>query len=365
VSRRRHLLISCRDPGSAGHLGAVAQAAMLAPDLRVSVCAAPPALEILTAAGIAVAYPVAASDTPEELLAAAARILAKARPDLLLTGISGPDCGIDEALLARAERTPRLAYQDFWGYVNRSLGAAADLYLVQDDEAARLTRERFELPSAVVGAPKYARYAALDAAALRREFRRAHGIDERETLIAFCGQPLWDRPGYAATLDVLFSILRRMPDHRLLLRPHPKEHSALPRLRELLERHGIRAGIVSGGDAEPLLCACDLLLSAFSNCCVDLAYLNRLANGPGATPVYLMFEPDLRATYQSWNGLDRLPPVELGVALEIRRSVDLEPMLRRALQPASRAACRRAARERLPDPARAITRILEEVRARL
>lgn len=353
MSKPLKLLISCRDPGSAGHLAVVAKAALSASDIAVQLCAARPALDSLIRQGLTVDHPLPASRQPDELFAQADQVLANARPDVLLTGISGPDAGIDEALLARAGPIPTLAYQDYWGYVNPSFEQSADCYLVQDEMAASLTPAK---AVRIVGAPKYATYDALDPVALSRRYRETLGLNDNDILIGFCGQPLWQEPGYLRTLQALVAAREKLPAHHLLFRSHPKEGD------ELKQFFGDTAQADAAGNLEQFLSACDLLLSPFSNCGLDLAYLNRRGGRLGA-PAYLMFDDGLRRQYQDWNGLSELPSAKLGVALQITEADNLAAKLQDALATDIRRQLAENARSRLPDPNISADKILDAVHA--
>ena len=96
---------------------------------------------------------IGVDDDPDELLATAAAIVRERKPDVILASASSFGSGIDEALLASRD-TKTFCIQDFWGDVNLSLGVPADTYLVMDDDAARISRERWGVRTVVVGAPK-------------------------------------------------------------------------------------------------------------------------------------------------------------------------------------------------------------------
>ena len=90
------LLISARDPGAAHSLLPVIRKALADERFDVSIAASGAAAEIFSRAGIPFHRCGAAA---EALLAEADEALRRCSPDAVLVGLSGPDVGIDEALL--------------------------------------------------------------------------------------------------------------------------------------------------------------------------------------------------------------------------------------------------------------------------
>lgn len=342
------------------------------PRFQVKLVAAPPACDLFARAGVAFeradvpAAPHASTPEARELLRAAGGIIAKHDPQALLVGLSGPDVGIDEALLACAKDAPTFALQDYWGDVNRTLGRLADLYFVVDEEAARLTRALHGAEALAVGAPKYAAYAEFDALAARACGRASLGVDPDVPVLGFFGQNLWRFAGYERTLRGFAAAARTMaPQALALYRPHPKEDvraadGALAMLRE----HGLRACAERELSAEEAICACDVAVSVYSTACYDAAHLNRVSPSPLAAPLYLTFAPDLRDLIASHTGIAHLPAVVQGVCGEVSEAAELEPAIARALSGPCRSGFWRAARERLSAPDGAVDRILETVRQR-
>ena len=61
--------------------------------------------------------------TSRENLDEAKRLIKLLKPDIILVGLSGPDSGVDEALIACASGTPTYDIQDFWSDVNSGFGS--------------------------------------------------------------------------------------------------------------------------------------------------------------------------------------------------------------------------------------------------
>lgn len=367
--KRLRLLLSARDAGSAGHIGAVAEQAAREGRFEVRVHAADPAFGELAARceGVERFAPDAmAAPTPEYsafLIGQARRILETERPDAVLVGVSHfHEVGVDEAFLGAAHDRPRFAIQDFWGDANLNLGGGADLYFALDEAAVRLTRERHGKPALACGSPKHARYAALDVARLRAGARARLGA-AAGPVVGYFGQSLFHLPGYGGTLEAFAAALNAsFPQACVFYRPHPREGrpEATQTLRHL-EAGGVRAYHAEGGATEEWLAAADLVVSCFSSCGYDATFVQRAAPAPMGTSLYLLFDESVAGYFRAVSGLQAPPPAELGLVQCVHRVEALPAALRSALSEDARASAWRLARDHLPDPQHAASAILAEI----
>ncbi len=283
------------------------------------------------------------------LLEAADSLLEERNPDAVITGLSGPDLGLDEALVARAGGRPTYALQDYWGDVNPGFGRTAGTFFVPDEYAARLTRQRLRCRTVVSGSPRHAGLVPP-----RREME-GDGV-------LFCGQPLWHLPGYPRTLEQLGRAVREL-GHSLHYRPHPAETpEQLRRGQGLFERAGLEVDMDGDGDLYTSLCGASVVASCYSSCGLDLAYLNRAAPEPLGGVLCVMVEPDLRRYYRDYSGLDALPLVELGLAGEVTEPGAMAEAIMRVSDREWRHLCQARAREVLPPPERAAACIAAVIR---
>lgn len=328
---RPRLLLSCRDPGAAGHM------AVLAPRLGqrfdVTLLAQPPANRLLTASGIEHHAFIPQGEGARLLDAARARLDA-IRPQAILTGVSGPGVGLDEALLAVGRnRVACLTLQDWWADLNMGMKAPPDVLLVRDQLAARLTIERFphlNLCWHAVGLPKYAVLDGVDVVGLRRRARADLGLAEKRPVVGFFGQPLLDDDGYRQTLVALGRGAGKRP-FTLILRPHPKEDA------QASARLIAPDGIDDGADPWPLLAACDLVTSGFSTSIQDAVALWARAREPMGAALYIL-PPALGRTYRRLSGLSGLFLAEAGIVGLCGDLDELPAMIGAGLEPAARAA---------------------------
>lgn len=339
------------------------------------VIAASPALDVLEARGIEVTHrfetpPVEASDTDEaEVLIAEARgWFDRFEPDAVLTGISGPWAGVGEAMAIVADgRAPVLAIQDWWGFTNRRLGGQPAEYLVADDLAARVTATHSDVPCTIVGYPKYEDYDDFDRDAARATARREFGVDEATPLVIVAGQPLWGRAGYEATLRYAATHLHAPNDVPIEFAyiPHPKERTPdVQRGAEALGGESGHARLWRPDRIETALAACDVLLTCYSTCAYDLAYLNARSGLP-QVGVFMLWEPDVVEAYREASG-NLYPPPHTGSGMVLMPSFDdFEQTLAAALDPVQRGVLASRARAATPPTEGASDRVWEAVRRRV
>lgn len=350
------LLISARDPGAANNLAPVARLARDIPGINLTLVAGTPADAILRAHGL---QPRRVTEQAADLPHAAAQLIEELHPDAILVGLSGPQPGIDEALLGAAQGVPTWALQDFWGDLNSGFGAYADTYLVRDELAARITRERAAVATVVTGSPALQKPPdAMKQQQMKTRLRRQLQLPADMPVLVLADQPLWCQPGYR---DTLRDLLITLPRCHLLARMHPRDaHLERCAMRRLLRRHCAFSWSFSEAPLDVLLAASDLLLSAYSNTGLDRALFNHAAPRQAGTPVFLMHQPRLRQLYLDWTGLRTHPLETLGAAVSLTRRSRLKSDLRRSLAPATRRRCATRSKS-LSGRKNAALRVLQEV----
>lgn len=367
---RPRLLISARDLGAAAGIAEVLAELERDGRMEVLLVAMEPAFSYLRRRGHASracdAAPVVKGDGPDAmaLVGDARTVIADAQPAAILVGLSGVGAGIDEALLAAADRIPTFALQDFCGDVNLTLGVAAGTYLVADDEAAALTRSIAAAATVVVGAPKYAAFGQSRPIELRHSTRERLGVATGQAIFGFFGQPLGELADYPALPAALAAAVAALDDGSVLLyRPHPKEPEAL--------RAAVRTGLDASGlewhedvspDASSAIAACDVVSSAFSTCGVDYLYLNRESPMPLGNVVYL-FPASVADVYRAHTRIDFLPAERQGLATAVRSMDALPSAVARSRNPAAAQSTWERCREVLPSPELAARRCVEVLAA--
>lgn len=296
-------------------------------------------------------------------------IFLRFKPDAVLTGVSGPGAGIDEAVLYWAgERTIRTyALQSFWGQFNLDTGLIPDTAFVLDDEAVKLTSEKFpEVESVPVGSLKHVDFSDFPSLEKREKNRKTYALSEDELLIGFYGQPMIDVTGYLETVECLVNQLVKWGrGFKLLYRPHPKE-SRLQRkkLAELmLNAFSNCLFIDEKEDVRESLVACDLVISAFSTCGLDNLYLNEMAEVPFNVSIYLLFDKNLMHWWQVTTGLEEIPLVTEELLLAVDNEDDMIDVFENALRIETRQQLVENAKKHLPFPGHSVRKIMEKLKA--
>lgn len=363
------LLITARDMAAALNLVEIARAAARDSRFEIVVVAQEPAARQFSSAGMAVrtlmlaAARSADGDDAMRLRDAARQLLEEIKPDAVLAGLSTPfDAGLDEAVLAEA-KVPSFLYQDFWGEQNLLLGRGADQLFVIDEQAAQRNLNRYGQPSVVVGSARHAAYGTLDILATRNRVRAAIEVRAGERVVGFFGQALHTLPGYERTVRQFLAAANALdPSTRLVLRPHPRENAEQrAQTASLFRASRLRVTPLSGGAVEEALTACDVVVSLFSICTFDTAYLNRFSDVPIAVPMSLLFDEEI-ATYcrQHGNYMD-FSHHALGLVTPVYDVAALPVALAAALEPSSRQLAWQRAQQYLPDPAEAPRRVLDGI----
>lgn len=296
------------------------------------------------------------------LLAAAGAKITSIRPDVIVTGLSGPGLGIDEALVARAGPIPTVSLQDIPGYLVTGFGQPAQTYLVETEDAVASTQAKAAVTAIAIGALKYARYADLDMGAVRQENRPERGVG---TLYSFYGQPAWQWDGYLRSLNRYAEVLGDMaPGAEVIYRPHPKETAAQQaQTMDVFRRAGVRPVRDDMSSVEQSLAVPDVVVTCFSTCGIDLVHLQARSSTPLGVGVFLMFEDDLRQTHAADTGHPLPWPAQQGLCHAVENPADLADVLRQAADSACRQDMWLRACERVPGPGQACERALAAISA--
>ncbi|NRA54650.1 MAG: hypothetical protein HRU23_10950 [Gammaproteobacteria bacterium] len=286
--------------------------------------------------------------------------------DAVLTGISGPDRGIDEIALefAYSQKIPNYALQSFWGDFNPSVAIIPDTLFTLDQQASDSNQARFpDSRNIAIGSIKHIDYSSINSAEIRQHFRDKLVLAQ-STVIGFYGQPLAEVEGYLATLTQLVDELQRWDrQFTFVYRPHPKESANLKTQSWQLfqQAFGVNAHLDTTGDVIDSLCGCDIVVSAFSTCCIDAVYLNINSKQAINSSVYLLFEPELVAWWQRYAKIEEMPLTgEHALILKATMPSRILPVLEQAL--ADKSSLRSNAIAYLPSPKQAVNLIIETIK---
>jgi hypothetical protein len=254
------------------------------------------------------------------------QILSDYSPDVVIAGASGPDAGIDELLIKKSSQTLSYIIQDFWGDVNLSLGATADCYLVSDELAAEMTRQRVSSEVHVVGSVKHASYSAFHVNEMRANKRKKLNLSGEDLLLGYFGMPLDFLEGYWKSLIELSKSIKKIqyPSIKLTYRPHPKE-TLVNRERTVEILSNVVDEFYEDNDVtvENTLMACDLILSCYSSCGIDSELLGRNADADNRLSMFLLYNEDVYNYYKKYTGLNDLPLSMQNRSLTIKTEKEL------------------------------------------
>jgi hypothetical protein len=332
---KTRLLVSARDPATSIALKIFINSILIDKDFCLHVVAQEPAYSsFLGMSNLSQErlYFFPTHNDKKSLLRSAEEIIDKVSPDIILTGISGPDYGIDEAILTVAPQSKYSPYalQSFWGDVNKALPGRAQTYLVLNDYAAEITSRITGKRTVVVGSLKHEGYESLNPIELRRSFRSEIAGSNSKLLIGFFGQPLGGVQAYKETVSIFADLVKSMhPNSIIIYRPHPKETGSLTRwtINQLL---GTRNKLIisdSTVELEAVLSGVDVVASAFSTCGYDLQQLIRISSKPLGIPLYLMMNANLVDWYRKYTNLDFIPMTNNGMAVVADSVVKLKKNL--------------------------------------
>lgn len=273
--------------------------------LEVVLLAQEPALSILATHsvswGLAV-HRINASRHPRDLVGTecareVAGWLQQLQPDLLITGLSGPDLGVDEWAVhyARLNGIRSVALQDFPGWVVSGPSGPADVYWVESEFAAMQTATQLPSKSVrVVGSLRQVQIANV------LESKSADVAPVRKGTIFF-GQPLWHLPGYRDTLVCVGDYLASAGCTERFYRPHPLESDscldALPVLWQCL----------SGDESYwHSITACRSAYSCFSTALRDIALASEATGTHPEHLAYILLFADVRQALLDGGGSPEL-----------------------------------------------------------
>lgn len=336
-NQKVRLLFSARDPAAAHAIKNLAEKAIMDERFFVKLMATPPASGMLLDLSCESELLNSRESGNFDFLQTAARkILREFQPDAVVVGASGPDAGIDEILVKQAQDAKTYVVQDFWGDVNLTLDSPADCYLVVDDFAARLTRERVSSEVHVTGSVKHVAYKNLDLLALRAKGRSALRVSEDMPVYGYFGMPLGDFPGYWRTLNKLSESIQGLPI-QVMYRPHPKEdEKTIARTVEILDKcKGFY--LDEGRQIEETLASCDLILSCYSSCGIDSELLGRSLAADSRLSLFLLFDNEIFQFFSDYTLLDDMPLSIQGRSLTVKNEDELDDILKGCLSPSVRA----------------------------
>ena len=309
LSRRLRILITARDPGAARALLPVIRYLSTLDALEVVCAAQEPGATVLRDLGIeleAFEAPIlfATSDNESGMLIDRAReLLVRTAPDAVITGLSGPGIGIDEAILAVVPLERSYSVQDFDGWVPEGFRGSAATYFVRCKSAAKTTMGRSRVQRCVViGDSRQG-----SEVARRADWRRARNYRRRHLsppVTIFFGQPLWLVEGYWRTIRKFVAVRTQCPRSTgsLIYCPHPKEEKAYSSLAQRLFATATQQVDAKWqGDYLSCLMAVDRIVTCYSSAGEE-AFQLAPRRVPPRECLYLLYDREIRQYYLQNSG---------------------------------------------------------------
>jgi hypothetical protein len=259
----------------------------------------------------------------KELMQEAYMYIKKYEPDIILTGLSGFNAGIDEAILSVAKGIPTFTLQDFWGYINHSLSSYADKYLVIDAYAKEITEEKHGQNAVITGGlAKYRRYNDIV----------SFNENVKDKNIVFFGQPLWQYKGYEKTLQFISEIFHQHKIPLIHYKTHPSEDKKyLVKLKEIFS-YSTKLVVHSDLESvETVLFNTSLAISINSTVAIDLAYLMKYKKRKIALGVFLLIDNELKEFFYK-DFKEKIHPMSLnGIVKEIQEKDEFSKLIKEFL----------------------------------
>lgn len=316
------VVLSAANPGAAFLIQTTLDVLARSPEIDVvGVLVQPPADGILSQRCADLGIPCIGIDVPRiggddesgqrVLLERLTELALPLMPDAVITGLSGPDIGVDEGLVQLARLKGWLTYsvQDGPGWVVPGLAGPAATYFVQNAAHVRQTGCAPGVRRAIsVGALKLLSYSVEAKACAARAPKRSGA--------SFLGQPLWHLSGYEQALVGLANALAEAGMGPLVYRPHPLEDpEAFARVasdRLLREDNAV--------PYEGTLLSRSVLASCFSTGLQDATQLAALVDRTSPRLMYCLDQEDIRDAFVS-------------ASQPLQRTIDEQPFAQFVLNP--------------------------------
>ena len=269
-------------------------------------------------------------------------------PHVLISGISGPNYGIDEIALDYCNKIGGIrtfSIQSYWGDINLSLNSPAQTVFVLDHFAAEITNSRYpEIKTIITGSFQKDKYNLFDCTGARQQFRERNRILDSQRVIAFFGQPLFEFTWYRDVLNQFSAaIASEFSDVKIVYKPHPKESpESVEWFVNQLSDSRLQYRLADKDDPLMVLAGTDLAVSLFSSIGYDLQNLLLNSTTAFSMPMYLFYEPGCREWYREYCRLDKIPMTGDGMAIVVNQYDELCSNIYIGLSNSAKVSCQEA-----------------------
>ncbi len=354
------LIITARDPASANDIAQILPYFINHDRFVVRVIAQEPAYSILLngktdSNNFVIDFIGSIDDTSHECIKNTLKeVFLIFQPDYLLTGISGPDYGIDEIALSICSiysGMKSFSIQSYWGDLNQSCGVLADTVFVLDEFASKITKQRHVgCKTVITGSLKLDYYNNINIIKERSAFRLKYTSENDASIISLFGQPLFEYEWYQTTLELFFEVASKIIPHvRIIYKPHPKEtNESVNWVSNKLRESTIKYSIARDIDTLSVLAGTDVAVSLFSTIGYDLQNLLVRSEIAFSVSMYLFFNEDCKRWYQKYCMFEKIPMAEYGMSIVVEHSEELQRELQSALSNVRKKQCHTAILSHFP-----------------
>jgi hypothetical protein len=343
------LIVTVRDVSSANDLSCILPCLINHDQFNVRVFAQEPAYTILKNilnSDISVDFIGSVDDLGHEIIENLVnKVFLSFKPDCILTGISGPDYGIDEIALgvcSSYDSINTFSIQSYWGDLNNACGSIADTIFVLDDFASELTKERHAACNTVItGSWKSNLYNQIDITKERSKFKLHNFNNNSGRLVALFGQPLFEYEWYRDTLELFIKFASEInPPLEIIYKPHPKEKGeSISWTINKLSNSSIEFSTQERINTLKLLAVTDMAVSLFSTVGYDLQNLLQKSEIPFSLPMYLFFNKDFKRWYFDNCRLSKIPLSDKEMSIVVENSNHLKQNIENALSFSTKERC--------------------------
>jgi len=304
--------VTSRDYGAAQNMVPIIKNLLLNKDINLIILAQNPAFNYFKNKNL---NPILVSDNEVEIEKYLNNLFSSSKQDIVLTGLSGFNVGIDEIILKCNSRAITFTLQDYWGDVNGKLQVYADYYFVIDKKAALITKRKTNKEVFIMGGlPKYFNIKYHKYESKKRNNKK---------IIVFFGQPLWSLHSYRRVIKDLAYIGKELKNKiQLIYKVHPAEKNILK------YKYLFNNMTLSEVSSNQLLYVADLSLSINSTCGFDNVYLQKYTNFSLSKHAFILYKKDLRKFFYK-NLFSRKHPLSMqGLVIDIGNKSELYRLIK-------------------------------------
>lgn len=259
------------------------------------------------------------------------------KPDIILTGISGPDSGVDEICIQISKEINfrnTFSLQSYWGDINPNYKEKPNNFFVIDKYAAEVTKKRAPKSNIyITGNQQFKKWISHNWQDSRTLFKTKYKINENKKIISFFSQPLFKYQFYWDTiLNFLDIFSKEFKDYLLIIKVHPKDEDSFEdKLSQLCKFLKINYLFIKQENILEIISASDLTVSLYSSVCYTSQIMLSQASYPFTIPVYLFFNRDLKDYYKKTCFIDKIPLSEGKKSVIINSVQNIKQSLRMSL----------------------------------